>query len=255
MNSANPTVPWVIWDEKVGKVTQIFVSRLVGGATGHFVIANGGKPISSSGVNATRPDITFSGHTPYVTWRQPSDTGVDIAFVGHFVNAASPTFVLDGSSIVLAPSAQADVREPISSACIATPFNSDGSACQGGSATVGTPFLLFTAKGASARSLFADAYQPATPVTGAATGITASGATLHGSVNPLGASVRTWFQYGTTTAYGTNIAAQTTGVANAATPFSATISGLAGGTTFHYRTVVVSDFRTFVGADHTFTTS
>jgi hypothetical protein len=256
MNPADPTVPWVIWDEKVGSVTQIFVSRLVGGASGHFVIANGGKPISSNGVNATRADITFSGHTPYVTWRQPSAAaGADTAFVGHFVNAASPTFVLDGSSISLTPSAQADVREPISSACIATPFNSDGSACQGGSSTVGTPFLLFTTKGASSRSLFADAYQPATPVTGAATAITASGATLNGSVNPVGASVRTFFQYGTTTAYGASIAAHPTGVTNAATPFSATLSGLAGATTFHYRAVVVSDFSTFVGADHTFTTT
>jgi hypothetical protein len=256
MNGANPTVPWVIWDEKDANVTQIFVSRLVGGATGHFVIANGGKPISSSSANATRADITFSGHTPYVTWRQPSAAaGVDTAFVGHFVNAANPTFVLDGSSIVLTPSPQADVREPISSACIATPFNSDGNACQGGSATAGTPFLLFTTKGASARSLFADAYEPATPVTGAATGVTASGATLNGSVNPLGASVRTWFQFGTTTAYGNNVAAGSSGVSNTATPFSASVSGLASGTTFHYRAVVVSDFKSFVGADHTFTTS
>jgi hypothetical protein len=256
MNAANPTAPWVIWDENVAGVTRIFVSRLVGGATGNFQIVNGGKPISSSGVNATRPDITFSGHTPYVTWRQPSAAaGLDVAFVGHFVNAASPTFVLDGSSVFLTPSAQADVREPISSACIATPFNSDGSACQGGGATRGTPFFLFTTKGAAPRSLFADAYQPATPVTGAATGITDSEATLNGTVNPAGASVGTFFQFGTTTAYGQNTSPHLTGVANSATPFSSTITGLSGATTYHYRAVAISDFRTFVGPDHTFTTS
>ncbi len=48
MNPANPTAPWVVWDEKVGGVTSIFVSRLVGGPTGNFVIANGGKPISAA---------------------------------------------------------------------------------------------------------------------------------------------------------------------------------------------------------------
>ena len=67
MNPANPTVPWIAWDETVGGVKQIFVSRLVGGT--HFELANGGAPISMGTTDATRPDITFSGNTPYVTWR------------------------------------------------------------------------------------------------------------------------------------------------------------------------------------------
>ncbi len=253
MSPGSPTAPWVVWDEQVGSIKQIFVSRLVGGPTGHFQIANGGKPISSPNSTATRADITFSGNTPYVTWRQPvPGAAVDHAFVGHFVNAADPTFVLDASNVPLTPSAQADVREPISSACTANPFNADGSACQGGA--VGTPFFLFT-NGTTPRSLFGDAYQPGTPVTGAATAITDSGATLHGSVNPVGASAAAFFQFGTTTAYGQTTPSQPTGVANAPTPFSATVSGLSSGTTFHYRAVVVTDFGTFVGTDHTFTTT
>ena len=91
--------------------------------------------------DSTRADITFSGNTPYVTWRE-SVGGVTTAFVGHFVNAANPTFVLDESDVPLTPTAQADVREPISSSCTANPFNADGAACQGGA--VGTPFFLFT---------------------------------------------------------------------------------------------------------------
>ena len=91
-----------------------------------------------------------------------------MGFVGHFVNAANPTFVLDESDVPLTPTAQADVREPISSSCTANPFNADGAACQGGA--VGTPFFLFT-NGTSPRGLFADAYQPGTPVTGAASGV------------------------------------------------------------------------------------
>ena len=52
-------------------VEQIFVSRLVGtGAEAHFELANGGAPISTGSGDSTRPDITFSGNTPYVSWRE-----------------------------------------------------------------------------------------------------------------------------------------------------------------------------------------
>jgi hypothetical protein len=248
MNSANPTVPWVTWDEEVAGVKQVFVSRLVGsGATAHFELVNGGAPISTGANSSTRPDITFSRNTPYVSWRESVGASVK-GFYGHFVNAADPTFVLDESKVPLTPTAQADVREPISSACIATPFNSDGAACQG--EAVGTPFFLFT-KGTSPRTLLADAYQPGTPVTKAASGVGKTSATLKGSVNPKGASVKVFFQFGATTAYGQATEPQTTAPNNAATAFSSNLTGLTAGSTIHYRAVATSDFGTFVGADKT----
>ena len=187
MNPPNPTVPWVAWDENVSGVNQIIVSRLVGtGATAHFQIVNGGAPISNGTANATRPDITFSGSTPYVSWRE-NVNGTDKGFLGHFVNPTSPTFVLDASNVPLTPTAQADVREPISSSCTANPFNSDGAVCQGGA--LGTPFFLYT-NGTSPRGLFAGAYRPSAVSTGAASAITASSATILGSVNPAGARTR-----------------------------------------------------------------
>ena len=71
MNPPNPTVPWVAWDETVSGVNQVFVSRLVGsGSSAHFQIANGGAPISTGTGASTRPDIAFSGSTPYVSWRE-----------------------------------------------------------------------------------------------------------------------------------------------------------------------------------------
>lgn len=252
MDAANPTVPWVAWDENVGGVHQVFVSRLVGtGSSAHFQIVNGGAPISTGTGDATRPDITFSGNTPYVTWRQ-NVGGVDTGFSGHFINSANPTFVLDGSNVTLTPTAQADVREPISSGCTANPFNADGTACQGGAA--GTPFFLYT-KGTSPRKLFADAYAPATPTTGGASAISSSGATVAGSVNPKGASVNVSFQFGTTTAYGSSTTPQKTAANNKVDSFSATVSGLPANTTIHYRAVAQSDFGTFVGADQTFRTA
>jgi hypothetical protein len=248
MNPANPTVPWVVWDESVGGHQQVFASRLVGGTK--FVLANGGQPISPVGVNAGRADITFSGNTPYVTFRV-DDGGTSTTTVGHFVNAADPTFVVDRSGIPTTPLSGADVRAPISSGCTANPFNADGAACQGGA--LGTPFFLFT-NGTSTRSLFADAYQPDAPVTGGATGVGQNAATLSGSVNPEGAAARVSFQFGTTTAYGQSTAPQVTAPDNASETFTAALSGLPAGTTIHYRAVATSDFGTQVGADQTLTT-
>jgi hypothetical protein len=160
--------------------------------------------------------------------------------------------VLDESDVPLTPTSQADVREPISSSCTANPFNADGAACQGGA--IGTPFFLFT-NGTSPRGLFAGAYQPGTTVTGGASGITTSGATVTGTVNPQGASVNVSFQYGTTTAYGQSTPAQKTGPDDAADTFSAALAGLPAGTTIHYRALASSDFGTFAGADQTLTTA
>jgi hypothetical protein len=248
MNPANPTVPWVAWDETIAGHKQVFVSRLVGGT--QFQLANGGAPISTGTGDSTRPDITFSGNTPYVTWREDVGGGVQRAFVGHFVNAASPTFVLDESDVSLTPTPQADVREPISSSCTANPFNADGAACQGGA--IGTPFFLFT-NGTSPLSLFADAYQPATPVTGAATAVSGSAATVSGSVNPEGAAVSAFFQFGTSTAYGQSTAAQRLGPDNSSDTFTAALSALPAGVPIHYRAVAVTDFGTLVGGDRTIT--
>ena len=252
MNPANPTVPWVAWDEDVSGHHEVFVSRLVGaGAAARFVPVNGGQPISPAGVDSVRPDITFSGNTPYVTYRT-DDGATSTTTVGHFTNAANPTFVVDKSGIPTSPKAQnVDVRAPISSGCTANPFNADGAACQGGS--LGTPFFLFT-NGTSPRSLFADAYQPDAPVTGGASGVSQSTATVSGSVNPEGARATVSFQFGTTTTYGQSTPAQLTGPDNAADAFSAALTGLPTGTTIHYRAVATNDFGTQVGADQTLTT-
>ena len=96
MTAGAPTVPWVVWDENVSGVDRIFVSRLVGtGAAAHFEIANHGAPIATFTHGDTRPDITFSANTPYVTWRANYPRQDGRGFVGHFVNSSDPTFVFD----------------------------------------------------------------------------------------------------------------------------------------------------------------
>jgi len=240
MTPGAPTVPWVVWDEGSAASpnnNSVFVARLV---SGEFVIANGGQPIATG----DRADITFSGNTPYVSWHHNG-----AALYGHF--ATPDQFAVDNGPV--GASVSDLVRAPISSSCIATPFNQDGAACQGGA--IGTPFFLISDGDAAHARLLADAYQTDAPVTGNASGVTTGSATVAATVNPQGGPVNVHFDFGTTTAYGQATPAQRIQPTDSAAPFSAALQGLAAGTTIHYRAVAVTDFGTVVGADGAFTTA
>ncbi len=91
--------------------------------------------------------------------------------------------------------------------------------------------------------------------TNAATSITSSGATLNGTINANGASTTVTFEYGTTTTYGTTVSADESPITgSSATSVSKAITGLAAGTTYHYRVVGVNSGGTTNGTDLTFTT-
>ena len=93
--------------------------------------------------------------------------------------------------------------------------------------------------------------------TEAATGITLTGATLAGSVNPNGRETTWYFEYGTSTSYGTKTPAKSAGAGSVtkAVSESAAISGLKAGTTYHYRLVASSASGTTAGRDRTFSTA
>ena len=91
--------------------------------------------------------------------------------------------------------------------------------------------------------------------TNVATGITATGATLNGSINANNASTTVTFEYGLTTSYGTTVTADQSPVTGSTTTLvSKAITGLTAGTTYHYRVVGVNTNETTTGDDMTFTT-
>jgi uncharacterized protein (TIGR02145 family) len=97
---------------------------------------------------------------------------------------------------------------------------------------------------------------PPTTTTGAATSITSSTATLGGTVNANGYSTVVTFEYGLTTAYGSEVtAAQSPVTGTGATTVSAGITGLSASTTYHFRVKGVSTEGTSTGNDATFTTA
>ena len=251
MTPGQPTVPWVVWEESNTSGRHgVFVSRLVGGD--HFALLNGGQPISNPHRNSSRPDITFAGNVPYISWQEEVGTSL-LTFVGHFEGeAAAPVFTLDTPDGI-AGSAFVDVanpqRAPISSTCTANPTNADGTACQGGA--IGTPFFLFTS--GKPKKLFAQAFAPSDVQTLDASNGTSSSAIFHGSANPGGTSSRVHFDFGATAAYGSSTTAETLGASVVPTPFDALASALATGSTIHYRAVAASDFATVTGSDATVT--
>jgi hypothetical protein len=91
--------------------------------------------------------------------------------------------------------------------------------------------------------------------TGGATSVTSTSATLTGQVNPNSEATTFYFEYGTTNAYGARTPDQgPTAAVKQNIDASAPISGLAPGTTYHFRLVAVNAAGTKRGGDKRFTT-
>ena len=80
-------------------------------------------------------------------------------------------------------------------------------------------------------------------------------AVLNGLVNPNGQATTYHFEYGTSSAYGSRTDDAAVGAEAVEAPVSATLSGLAAGTTYHYRLVATNASGTTMGADRAFTTA
>jgi hypothetical protein len=93
-----------------------------------------------------------------------------------------------------------------------------------------------------------------TVTTSAASSVTPSAATLNGTVNPNGTSTTWYFDYGTSTSYGKTTPVQNAGSGTSPVDVSASLTGLAGNTTFHFRLVASSSGGSSQGADTTFST-
>jgi hypothetical protein len=93
--------------------------------------------------------------------------------------------------------------------------------------------------------------------TGNAQAVTATSATLTGTVNPEGEATTYYFEFGTTTAYGSTVPspAADAGSGTADVSVSAASGSLAPSTTYHYRVVATNSSGTRTGADRTFNTS
>jgi hypothetical protein len=91
--------------------------------------------------------------------------------------------------------------------------------------------------------------------TSAPSGITVSGATLRGTVDPGNLATTYAFEYGRSNSYGTFTASTQLPPAGGAEPVSAGLTGLSAGTEYHYALVAINQLGSSTTADGTFTTA
>jgi hypothetical protein len=96
---------------------------------------------------------------------------------------------------------------------------------------------------------------PPTVMTSSAGSISSTSATLGGTVNPNGGETTAYFQWGPTTAYGATTPAQGVGSGTAIVPLSASLTGLACASPYHFRAVASNPGGTGHGDDQTFSTN
>ncbi len=89
--------------------------------------------------------------------------------------------------------------------------------------------------------------------TRAATDITATTATIHGSATPYDSETTVWFEYGTSPVYGSQTPQQSIGSGFESIDFSAALEGLTVGTTYHFRAVAENANGVAYGENMTFT--
>jgi hypothetical protein len=121
----------------------------------------------------------------------------------------------------------------------------------------GNPRSALAAVAATGLFLATPAVAPAAAPTATTLGaaqITITSATLTGNVNPHGVSTTYFFQYGTTTAYGSRTPSTGVGKGTSTVAAAAQVTGLAPNTRYHYRLIAHNADGTDAGGDRTFKT-
>src|SRR5438067_13732631 len=100
--------------------------------------------------------------------------------------------------------------------------------------------VVLSVLAAGAVALPASAATNPTATTGGATGITATSATLHGTVNPNHNATTYHFEYGKNAQYGSSTPSAGADASKGSQGVSQTVTGLAPTTTYHYRMLAAS---------------
>jgi hypothetical protein len=238
---------------------------------------------SAAGVTSVSAPVTGlkTGQTYHFRLVATSDAGTARGSDHTFVASAAPTVTTTAASSVndttatvhgsVNPNGQATTvyfeygtstsygtKTPAASGGSGTSTRNVSAALRGLTAGASYHFRLVATNAAGTTSgadqAFTTSGQPVSH-TGTSSGVTDTAATLTGTVDPAGHSTSWYFEYGTTTGYGTKTASQSAGSKAGSQAVSVPIAGLAPGTPYHFRLVATSSAGTGYGADATFTTA
>jgi hypothetical protein len=93
-----------------------------------------------------------------------------------------------------------------------------------------------------------------TVTTGSASGVATPTGTLNATINPNGVETKYYFEYGTTTSYGSYTGTGNAGTGTSGVPVHAEVTGLAAGTTYYFRIVASSAIGESFGGPISFAT-
>ncbi len=91
-------------------------------------------------------------------------------------------------------------------------------------------------------------------VTGPATSVSQTSASISGTVNPNGNNATAWFEYGTTQSLGSTQGQQSVGSSNSSVNISTNLPALQQNTVYYYRVVVQNSYGTSQGSIYSFST-
>jgi hypothetical protein len=218
-------------------------------SSGNQVIANGTGHIGKSNTfNVAGP--------PNVTTDSPTDLTVGLATLNGTVNANNGTtdvtfeYGLGNSygSTVTADQSPAVENTSTAFSKVITGLSPNTTYHY---RTVGVNFMGTTV-GNDRTVTTLQATQPPSVTTSAASGVTSTGATLNGVVNPNGSPTTYFFRWGKTTSYGQVTSTTSAGSGTSGQSVPTSISSLSPNTTYHYRLVASNTFGITNGSDQTF---
>ena len=224
---------------------------------------NPATPISGTLYKCTETNVWMEWYTPYTyTYPHPLRSSLSVTSP-----AGGETWVrgfghdiIWSSSVVLEP-VKIELIKSGSTIVIANTVPVADGSCTWLIPTGQTPGNDYTIKISSGS--YADTSDPFTiaapsaPIvqTLSTQSITASSASLRGTVHPMGLATTFYFEYGLTNAYGSETADVTLLAGDAITAVQASIPGLTASTTYHFHVMATNSAGTTEGTDMTFTTS
>jgi predicted secreted protein len=255
-----------------------------GATTGYGSKAPSTAPSAGSGTTNQAVQATISGLTPGTTYHYrltaTSSGGTTVGLDGIFTTEAAPG-VVTGAASNTTPT-QATVACSIDPHGLATTWSveygettnygtqTSGQAAGSGTGATSVSTTLTglqggktyhyrcTATSSAGTTRGTDAtFVPAgapTVTTTAASSVAATTANLNGTVNPNGRATTVYFEYGTSTSYGSKTSSVSAGGGTSNVAVSRSVSGLKAATTYHFRVVATSDAGTARGSDLSFTT-
>lgn len=230
-----------------GNSVSVYGDTVVAGAPYEDSSTAGINPAANESSNDSGAAYIFTGLGP--AFPVPTVTGVSPA-TGSTAGGTSVT--LTGTGFIGATS----VTIGGTAATGLNVLNATTITCTTPAHAAGTASVLVTTPGGTntANTLFTYRAPPAAVAT-TPSSLTTTGVTLNGTVNPNGSTTSAQFEYGLTTSYGST-ASVTLSPSDGSTAqnVSATLSGLALGTLYHYRLSANNSAGTVSTTDGTFTT-